>query len=177
MNSGTLMESFARVDKYRWSPERSNIATRCGACSQPQGDITLRTSAVADMIVDIVKNIDCQRYSRDQLVNVLVKLKCLAKHEQGLIIVFSLNNIRFMIDPESERCLDDKYYSRLSSSRSPYLAHLLHLTAAELSRMTSPKEEVMVSFNCPKEVATSTHCYLLSAGLCWWGSCKRRKLD
>ena len=80
VNSGTLMESFARVDKYRWSPERSNIARRCGACSQ--GDITLRTSAVADMIVDIVKNIDCQRYSRDQLVNVLVKLKCLAKHGQ-----------------------------------------------------------------------------------------------
>ena len=105
VNSGTLMESFARVDKYRWSPERSNIATRCGACSQARGDITLRTSAVADMIVDIVKNIDCQRYSRDQLVNVLVKLKCLAKHEQGWIIVFSLNNIRFMIDPESERCL------------------------------------------------------------------------
>ena len=81
-----------------------------------------------------------------------------------------------MFDPESERCLDDNDYSRLSSSRSPYLAHLLHLTAAELSRMTSPKEEVMVSFNCPKEEsgAIST---LLSAGLCWWGSSKKRKPD
>ena len=91
VNSGTLMESFARVDKYRWSPERSVIARRCGVCSKEEtGDISLRTNAVSDMIVDILKNIDCQRYSRDQLVNVLVKLKCLAKnghqYEQGWIL-------------------------------------------------------------------------------------------
>ena len=91
VNSGSLMESFARVDKYRWSPERSLIARRCGVCSKEETeDISLRTNAVSDMIVDILKNIDCQRYSRDQLVNVLVKLKCLAKHghqyEQGWIL-------------------------------------------------------------------------------------------
>ena len=88
--SGTLMESFARVDKYRWDPKRSNISRRCGLCGQDKGDNSLREAAVFDLIVDILQNMECHLYSRDQLVNVLGKLKYLAKHghqnEQGWII-------------------------------------------------------------------------------------------
>ena len=90
VHSGTLMESFARVDKYRWDPKRSTISRRCGLCGQDKGDNSLREAAVFDLIVDILQNMECHLYSRDQLVNVLGKLKYLAKHghqnEQGWII-------------------------------------------------------------------------------------------
>ena len=157
VNSGTLMESFARVDKYRWDPKRSNISRTCGLCSQETGDHSQRTIAVSDLIVDILQNMECQRYSRDQLVNVLGRLKHLAKHDhqndQGWIILVKYKMIiqyLLMFDPESGYLdLVDKDTPRLdscqlSSSRSPYLAHLLHLTGAELSSLTSPNEEVMV---------------------------------
>ena len=54
-----------------------------------------------------------------------------------------------MFDPKPG-CLVDEAMPwldscQLSSSRSPYLAHLLHLTGAELLSLTSPKQEVMVS--------------------------------
>ena len=90
VHSGTLMESFARVDKYRWDPKRSNISRRCGLCGQDKGDNSLGEAAVFDLIVDILQNMECHLYSRDELVNVLGKLKYLAMHghlnEQGWII-------------------------------------------------------------------------------------------
>ena len=54
-----------------------------------------------------------------------------------------------MFDPKPG-CLVDEAMPwldscQLSSSRSPYLAHLLHLTGAELLSLTSPKQEVVVS--------------------------------
>lgn len=45
----------------------------------------------------------------------------------------------------------------MSSSKSPYLVHLLHLTGEELSRITSPKEEVMVLI-----VQKDTHVFYVS---------------
>ena len=155
VKSGTLMESFARVDKYRWDPKRSNISRRCGLCSQETGDNSQRTIAVSDLIVDILQNMECQRYSRDQLVNVLGRLKHLAKHDhqndQGWIILVKYKMMiqyLLMFDPESG-CLVDEETPRLdscqlSSSRSPYLTHLLHLTGTDLSSLTSPNKEVMV---------------------------------
>ena len=127
VNSKTLMDSFAKVDKLlKGGNKKSKI---CGNCSEY---LTKEDDKKTKMIVDVLENINCHDYSQDQLAKILVGLTQLIQTGRG--------DLPIMNNDQTWSALSCSQCSQCSCSPS-----LLHFSPTDLLSLCSPSLRALES--------------------------------
>ena len=127
VNSKTLMDSFAKVDKLlKDGNKKYKICEDCCEYFSKKEEVSDKKTK---MIVDVLENINCQDYSQEQMAKILVELTQLIQTGRGDLTIIK----------------DTQTLSSLSCSECGFSPSLLQFSPSDLVSLVSPAVRVLVS--------------------------------
>ena len=75
VNSKTLMDSFAAVDKVLIKEKKISEFKKCDPCCDNFAKSEERSIKMTEILTEVVENLDCREYNQQQMANILIGLK------------------------------------------------------------------------------------------------------
>ena len=133
VNSRTLMDSFATIDKACNDANMRSQSEHCEYCCEHQVPTEEISSKKREMILTALDSLDCSEYSQEQQAKILRAMKN--------FLVTGQRSEDFQLINKGE----ELEVSALSSSEFCYSPHLLHMSRGELLRLCSPSPRSLAS--------------------------------
>ena len=126
VNSRTLMDSFATIDKACNDANMRSQSEHCEYCCEHQVPTEEISSKKREMILTALDSLDCSEYSQEQQAKILRAMKN--------FLVTGQRSEDFQLINKGE----ELEVSALSSPEFCYSPHLLHMSRGELLLLCSP---------------------------------------
>ena len=75
VNSKTLMDSFAAVDKVLIKEKKISEFKKCDPCCDYFVKSEERSIKMTEILTEVVENLHCREYNQQQMANILIGLK------------------------------------------------------------------------------------------------------
>ena len=142
VNSRTLMDSFATIDKACNDANMRSQSEHCEYCCEHQVPTEEISSKKREMILTALDSLDCSEYSQEQQAKILRAMKN--------FLVTGQRSEDFQLINKGE----ELEVSALSSPEFCYSPHLLHMSRGELLRLCSPSPRSLASLlTCVRRVS------------------------